>query len=301
MRTGRLWASTARILLSNDARADRSDTKLAELRTKRLGRRKKVHLSRTLVLPAVTGARRVLVCADVRRRVHERNEGNNFAASGAVTLSRPADLQPPGTPAPTPRTGRPASDQPPPTDTAPPAPALTATDPASGSESNSPRVKGSAEQNTAIFVYATADCSGPAIGTGTAAELAAAGVQVSLPEDADAELAAKAVRGGTSASSCSNTLHYHDPAALNETDTPGGGRQLRDRPSVQHRGPAGRAVLRRRARLFEAGTTEAAGASAGVVAQYGSVVRRSTRGQAPPGPGRRCSGTPSRATTTSTR
>ena len=117
---GTARGSTARILLSNDARADRSDTKLAELRTKRLGRRKKVHLSRTLVLPAVTGARRVLVCADVRRRVHERNERNNCAASGAVTLSRPADLQPPGTPPRPPETPRRPTSLRPPTRRRPP-------------------------------------------------------------------------------------------------------------------------------------------------------------------------------------
>src|SRR4051812_8423688 len=47
-------------------------------------------------------------------------------------------------------------------------PTLTSTTPASGADNNLPSINGTAEAGATVAVYATADCSGPSFGEGTA-------------------------------------------------------------------------------------------------------------------------------------
>jgi hypothetical protein len=61
----------------------------------------------------------------------------------------------------------------------PDAPTLTSTDPASPSPNTSLRVIGSAPDGTTVHLYTTSDCSGTAVGSGTAAQLAPPGIATS--------------------------------------------------------------------------------------------------------------------------
>ena len=71
--------TTTVLLLSRDARRSRDDVRAATARTRALPARSKVAVHAALAIPAgiPPGAYRVLACADGRRRVRERREGNN--------------------------------------------------------------------------------------------------------------------------------------------------------------------------------------------------------------------------------
>jgi Tol biopolymer transport system component len=62
----------------------------------------------------------------------------------------------------------------------PAVPLLTGTSPASPNASTEPRVLGQADAGTSIKVYATPDCSGAPVATGTAAQLEAPGIAVKV-------------------------------------------------------------------------------------------------------------------------
>ncbi|HEX5527500.1 MAG TPA: hypothetical protein VFX44_09950 [Solirubrobacterales bacterium] len=87
----------------------------------------------------------------------------------------------------------------------PPAPGLTAVNPTSPNTSTEPRVIGEAEAGTAIKVYPTADCSGAPAGTGTAAELAGAGIKVTVKAGSTTTFHATATNGSGDTSACSST------------------------------------------------------------------------------------------------
>ncbi|HYC81549.1 MAG TPA: hypothetical protein VEB65_07165, partial [Solirubrobacterales bacterium] len=86
-------------------------------------------------------------------------------------------------------------------------PALTATDPASPSSSRTPRVIGDAEAGTTVKIYPTADCSGEPIGSGSAAELASPGLQVSVAAGSLTRFRATAEADGF-VSKCSEGIGY---------------------------------------------------------------------------------------------
>ena len=95
--------------------------------------------------------------------------------------------------------------------TAPDAPALSGTDPASPSNDGTPLVQGGAEAGSTVRIYASADCSGAPVATGTAAALAGAGIEVTVPEDATTSLRATATDALENTSDCSAPLGYtHD-------------------------------------------------------------------------------------------
>jgi len=77
--------STLRLLLSADAKRDRTDRVLARANVRALKAGKRAKLRATVTLPATPGAYRVLACADDLRKVHETREGNN-CRSASVTL-----------------------------------------------------------------------------------------------------------------------------------------------------------------------------------------------------------------------
>jgi hypothetical protein len=62
----------------------------------------------------------------------------------------------------------------------PAVPRLTGTNPASPNASTEPKVRGEADVDTSIKIYATADCSGAPVATGSAAELEEPGIAVKV-------------------------------------------------------------------------------------------------------------------------
>jgi hypothetical protein len=88
------------------------------------------------------------------------------------------------------------------------APVLSGTNPSSPSKDNKPFVTGSAAAGTTVQLFKSADCSGGVAASGTDAELAGAGIQVTVPQDATTSLSARAVNGIGGASACSNSLTY---------------------------------------------------------------------------------------------
>jgi hypothetical protein len=90
----------------------------------------------------------------------------------------------------------------------PPAPVLSGTIPASPNPSTTPRVVGAAGPVTRIDIYASADCSGTPLASGTAAELAGAGIAVRVESDATTQLSASATDTDSQVSSCSSPITY---------------------------------------------------------------------------------------------
>jgi Tol biopolymer transport system component len=85
----------------------------------------------------------------------------------------------------------------------PSAPTLSATDPASPANDNSPRIEGFADPGSTVTLYATSDCSGSPAATGTAGDFASPGIAVSVADDSSTAFHATATDGGGNASACS--------------------------------------------------------------------------------------------------
>jgi hypothetical protein len=96
----------------------------------------------------------------------------------------------------------------------PSAPNLTATVPASPANQNSPRLIGSAPAGAIVRLYSGADCSGPVLASGTAAELEA-GMEVSVADDTTTSFRATATTESTS--SCSAALTYVEDSSAPQT------------------------------------------------------------------------------------
>jgi uncharacterized membrane protein YgcG len=109
----------------------------------------------------------------------------------------------------------------------PPPPAVTGTNPASPNVSTEPRIVGEAEPGTAIKVYPTADCFGAPAGTGTAAELAGAGIKVTVKAGSTTSFHATATNGSGDTSACSSSsvsyTQQSTPPPPEEEPSGGGG------------------------------------------------------------------------------
>jgi subtilisin-like proprotein convertase family protein len=92
--------------------------------------------------------------------------------------------------------------------TAPAAPSLSGTDPGATANQNSPKVKGSAEAGAQVRLFASTDCSGAPIGTGSAGDLAGAGLTAAVPDDATTQIRATATDAAGNASGCSASIAY---------------------------------------------------------------------------------------------
>ncbi len=106
-------------------------------------------------------------------------------------------------------------------DHTPPAnPILSGTVPESGSNDNHPRIKGSAEVGATVTLFKGLACAGPPIASGTAAELAGAGIQVAVPDNTITFFTATATDAAQNRSACSAATSY-----LEDTPPPteGGG------------------------------------------------------------------------------
>jgi hypothetical protein len=109
----------------------------------------------------------------------------------------------------------------------PSAPGLTTTDPLSPNVSTEPNVLGEAEVGTSIKIYPTPDCSGAPAGIGTAAELNAGGIKVTVKADSTTTFHATATNtsGDTSACSSRSVTYVQESAVLPPPEEPpaGGG------------------------------------------------------------------------------
>lgn len=101
----------------------------------------------------------------------------------------------------------------------PAAPGSLAVEPTSPSrEVQNPRVKGTAEANSTVTLFTTANCSGQPVGTGPASDFTTIGVVANLPANSSNELRAIATDRAGNASLCSTSFaaYRHDntpPAA----------------------------------------------------------------------------------------
>lgn len=90
----------------------------------------------------------------------------------------------------------------------PPTPSQLATDPASPGETLTPRVKGQSDSNTAIKLYATSDCSGAPVATGTSVELGGTGIAVTVLTGSTTTFRATATDVNGDTSPCSAPVSY---------------------------------------------------------------------------------------------
>ena len=104
--------------------------------------------------------------------------------------------------------------------TPPPAPSLSGLSPASPGNVAQPRATGTAEDYATIRIYGDASCSGPVLGTGTAAQLAAGGVAFAAAADATTTPYATATDGSDNVSPCSaaGPAYFHDATTPVTTD-----------------------------------------------------------------------------------
>ena len=101
---------------------------------------------------------------------------------------------------------------------APAAPSLTGTDPASGSNDNGPRLKGSAEAGSLVQLFTTGDCTGPPTATGSAADLDGAGIPVAVADNTTTDFRAVASDQAGNPSPCSAPVTYIEVTQLLEPD-----------------------------------------------------------------------------------
>lgn len=90
----------------------------------------------------------------------------------------------------------------------PATPSITATSPASPADNNSPSVLGTADATTTVSLYSNPDCSGTALGSGSAAAFAAPGIAISVGDNTTTELHALATDPRGHASGCSAAFNY---------------------------------------------------------------------------------------------
>jgi subtilisin family serine protease len=153
----------------------------------------------------------------------------------------------------------------------PPAPSLTATDPASPADENSPRLIGSAQAGTSIDVYANASCSGSPVASGTAAQLAAPGIAVSVADNTVTEFSATASDAVAQSSPCSAPIAYTEetdlappaPPLLETTDPASPGSS--GTPRILGSAEAGSTV-----RIYPGVTCEGSSVASGDAAELGS-------------------------------
>jgi parallel beta-helix repeat protein len=113
-------------------------------------------------------------------------------------------------------------------------PTLTGTDPASPANNNAPRIKGGSAAGTTVKLYANASCSGAPAATGTDADFASPGLQVSVADNSSTTFHATATAGPSGPSACSSssvTYVESTPAATGGGGGAGGATQLPGAPS----------------------------------------------------------------------
>jgi hypothetical protein len=108
---------------------------------------------------------------------------------------------------------------------------LVATNPASPAADTTPLVLGSAPAGSTVRLYTAASCTGAPAATGSAADLAAPGIEVTVPSGTTSDIRATATLGGFT-SSCSAPLSYTATAAGATTTDPSTGSPLTSTPDT---------------------------------------------------------------------
>jgi hypothetical protein len=82
-------------------------------------------------------------------------------------------------------------------------------------------IKGTAEAGSTVTLYGNGACSGPALGSGTAAAFQGSGITATVPANATTTIFAKATKAGQSDSACSSTSvsYTNDSVAPDTTIT----------------------------------------------------------------------------------
>ena len=95
----------------------------------------------------------------------------------------------------------------------PSAPTLTGTSPTSGADNNSPRILGTASAGSTVALFTNANCTGSPVATGSAAQLAAPGIEVTVADNSTTTLHATATdANGTSACSTTSVTYVESSA-----------------------------------------------------------------------------------------
>jgi CSLREA domain-containing protein len=105
-------------------------------------------------------------------------------------------------------------------------PILDHTNPASGTDDNTPMVIGTATDSSMVTIYKAAGCTGPVAGSGTGAALVTPGIQVTVANNTVTSFYAKATGVGGTTACTSTPLTYVNPPAtptLTSTNPPSGG------------------------------------------------------------------------------
>ncbi len=103
---------------------------------------------------------------------------------------------------------------------APPKPTLSGTVPGSGADDNHPRIKGSAEAGATVTIFKGFECAGAPAAVGTAADLAGAGIEVTVPDNSITFFSATAMDQAGNKSACSAATSYLEdtpPEVLKES------------------------------------------------------------------------------------
>jgi hypothetical protein len=195
-------------LLSADSRRSRSDLSLGARKVGRLGAGANSSGRIALKVPSFfpVGTYRIIACADFDRSVRERNERDNCRASGVLQLEQSGPTPPPPPP------------PPPPVDTnAPPRPVFAGSTPASGTDTATARLRGTAEQNATVDVFVGDACAGPPITTDAAAAFAEPGLVVPVGQGRTTSFTATATDVAGNVSGCASPLLFEE-IALGEAE-----------------------------------------------------------------------------------
>ena len=103
--------------------------------------------------------------------------------------------------------------------TAPAAPSALSVSPSSPANNNAPVVKGTAEAGATVKLYATSDCSGTPLATGSAAAFAAPGLTISVANDTTTTIYAAATDAAGNTGACSTGVTYVEDSS---SPTPAG-------------------------------------------------------------------------------
>jgi hypothetical protein len=98
----------------------------------------------------------------------------------------------------------------------PSAPVLNDTDPDSPSSNNNPKVKGTAEAGSLVFLVFNT-CPGTAVATGTAAQLGGTGITATVPSNQTTQIFARAMDAAGNLSPCSAPLTYTEDSSSPDT------------------------------------------------------------------------------------
>jgi Tol biopolymer transport system component len=137
----------------------------------------------------------------------------------------------------------------------PSTPVLTGTSPASPGESTTPAIIGQADPDTSIKLYATPDCSGEVVATGTAAQLGGGGISTTVATGSTMSFRVTATDESGDTSACSNAVTYKQESAPPPPPPPPPGEGPGDGDSGSGSGGAGSG----------SGGTKKAGSKPGVV------------------------------------